>query len=141
MSTETRNTILYGQLHEGLAIHLMKAPTVSSATDYACLCMAARNEERRQAELQRRRAYQTLTQRQPTSAPNHTDTRQPQWNTQQPPRQPTALQGRHNPSRASALKGPGLQQEPDQAVVQSPVSIAGSRGTLPKIAQNPRERA
>ena len=86
MSTETHNTLLYGQLHEGLAIHLMEAPSVSGATDYACLCMAARNEERRQVELQRRRAYQTLTQRQPSSAPNHTDTRQPQWNTQQPPR-------------------------------------------------------
>ena len=91
MSTETRNTLLYGQLHEGLAIRLMEAPSVSGATDYACLCMAARNEERRQAELQRRRAYQTLTQRQPTSAPNHTDTPQPQRKMQQPPRQPTTL--------------------------------------------------
>ena len=91
MSTETHNTLLYGQLHEGLAIRLMEAPSVSGATDYACLCMAARNKERRQAELQSRRAYQALTQRRPTSVHNHTDTRQPQRNTQQPPRQPTAL--------------------------------------------------
>lgn len=62
MSTETRNTLLYGQLHEGLVIRLMEVPPVSGATDFACLCMAAQNEERRQSELQRRRAYQMLTQ-------------------------------------------------------------------------------
>ena len=82
MSMETRNTLLYGQLHEGLAIRLMEAPSVSGATDYACLCVAARNEERRQAELQRRRAYQTSTQRQSTSTSAYTSTRQPALNTQ-----------------------------------------------------------
>ena len=48
MSTETRNTLLYGQLHESLAIRLMEVPSVSGATDYACLCMAdvTRREDR-----------------------------------------------------------------------------------------------
>ena len=51
MSTETHNTLLYGQLHEDLAIRFMEAPSVSGTTNDACLCMAARNVERRQAEL------------------------------------------------------------------------------------------
>ena len=53
MSTETHNTLLYGQLHEGLVIRLMEAPSVSGATDDVCLCMAAWNVERKQAELYR----------------------------------------------------------------------------------------
>ena len=117
MSTKTRNTLLYGQLHKGLAIRLMEAPSVSGATDYACLCMAARNEERRQAEWQTRRAYQTSTQRQPTSAPNHTDTRQPQRNTQQPPRQPKAF------------------DTPNTGTSQSKLDLSSQR---PKTASGPR---
>ena len=76
MSQETRNTLLYGQLHEGLALRFMEAPSVSGATDYNCLCVAARNEERRQAELQKRRSYQTSTQRQHTSGSSHFHARQ-----------------------------------------------------------------
>ena len=67
MSMEMRNTLLCGQLHEGLAIRLMEAHSVSGVMDYACLCMAARNEERHQAELQRSKAYETSTQQQSTS--------------------------------------------------------------------------
>ena len=63
MLKETRDTLLYGQLHEGLAIRIMEAPSVSGATDYSCLCVAARNEERRQTELQKRRSYQALASR------------------------------------------------------------------------------
>ena len=54
MSLETRNTLLYGQLHESLALCFMKASFVSSATDYNCLCVAAQNEEQYQAELLKR---------------------------------------------------------------------------------------
>ena len=46
MSTETRNTLLYEQLHEGLAIRLMEAPSVSGATYYACLLPGTRREDR-----------------------------------------------------------------------------------------------
>lgn len=59
ISLETRNTLLYGQLREGLALCYMESPSVSGATDYNCLCVAAHNEERWQAELQKRRSYQT----------------------------------------------------------------------------------
>ena len=61
MSSETRDTLLYGQLQEGLRYELMKAPAVSGATKYRELCVAAKNEEKRQAELRRRQQYSKST--------------------------------------------------------------------------------
>ena len=58
MSMEMRNTLLYGQLHEGLRYNLLKSPAVSGAIGYIQLCVAARTEERRQNELSRRQHYQ-----------------------------------------------------------------------------------
>ena len=55
---ETRHTLLHGQLQEGLKYSLMSAPAVSGAQTYAELCMAAKNEERRQSELVKRQHYQ-----------------------------------------------------------------------------------
>ena len=52
MSQETRDTLLFGQLQEGLKYTVMKAPAVSSAQGYHQLCLAARNEERRLIELE-----------------------------------------------------------------------------------------
>ena len=123
LSTETHNFLLYTKFHEGLAIHLMEAPSVSDATDYTYLCMAACNEERRQAELQRRRAYQTSTQRQPTSAPNYTDTRQPQKNTQQLPRQPTALN----------IPTTGASQSKSNLSSQRPKTATGPRSSSSSV--------
>ena len=51
MSDETRETLLHSQLQEGLSYELMKAPAVSGSHGYPELCLAARNEERRLAEL------------------------------------------------------------------------------------------
>ena len=51
---ETRKTLLHGQLQEGLKYVLMKAPAVSGARDYMELCTAAKNEERRLSELNKR---------------------------------------------------------------------------------------
>ena len=62
ITPETRNALLHGQLHEGLLYRLMEAPAVSGATDYSSLCLAARNEERRQAELDKRKQYQSNRQ-------------------------------------------------------------------------------
>ena len=56
---ETRNTLLHGQLQEGLSDALIKAPAVSGALAYQELCVAAKNEERRQKELCRRHQYRT----------------------------------------------------------------------------------
>ena len=57
MSDETRNTLLHGQMQEGLCYELMKAPAVSGSHTYRELCIAARNEEKRLAELAKRRQY------------------------------------------------------------------------------------
>ena len=59
MMGETRDALLHGQLQEGLQHRLMEAPAVSGATTYAMLCQAAKTEERRQAELKKRRQYQS----------------------------------------------------------------------------------
>ena len=58
MSTETRDTLLHGQLQEGLLHEVMRAPAVSGAQTYKELCLAARNEEKRLAELRKRKQYQ-----------------------------------------------------------------------------------
>ena len=58
MSTETRDVLLYGKLQDGLRIDLVsKAPAISGAQSYQELCIAARNEERRLAELKRKKQY------------------------------------------------------------------------------------
>lgn len=43
--------LLHSQLQEGLRYELMKAPAVSGSHTYCELCLAARNEEKRVAEL------------------------------------------------------------------------------------------
>ena len=57
ISCEVHETLLHGQLHEGLRYDIMKAPAVSGATSYTTLCVAAKNEERRLTELRRRHQY------------------------------------------------------------------------------------
>lgn len=57
MSGETRGTLLHSQLQEGLRYEIMKAPAVSGSHGYKELCLAARNEEKRLAELAKRRQY------------------------------------------------------------------------------------
>eukprot|EP00731_Ephydatia_muelleri_P000008 Em0001g8a len=69
MSQETRDTLLLGQMQEGLKHEVMKAPAVSGATSYKELCVAAKNEERRLKELQKREHYDKIghpTPREPT---------------------------------------------------------------------------
>lgn len=57
LGPETRAALLYGQLHEGLRYDIMKAPAVSGAQSYETLCVAAKSEERRLAELRKRQQY------------------------------------------------------------------------------------
>ena len=57
MSDETQETFLHSQLQEGLSFELMEAPAVSGSHTYRDLCLAARNEEKRRAELAKRRQY------------------------------------------------------------------------------------
>ena len=60
MNVEARDAILYGQIQDGLSVELMKSPSVSSAMSYKELCMTVRNEEGRQAELQKYRNYRKI---------------------------------------------------------------------------------
>ena len=53
LSNETREMLLYGQLQEGLLYSLMESPTVSGAQNKE-LCLAAKREERRLAELKKK---------------------------------------------------------------------------------------
>ena len=57
MSQETRNTLLHGQLQDGLRYEIMKAPAVSGAQNYPELCLASQNEEKRLLELKKRQQY------------------------------------------------------------------------------------
>ena len=54
---DTREMILLTQLKEGLLYRLVESPAVSGARSYTELCLAAKNEEKRQAELSRRQYY------------------------------------------------------------------------------------
>ena len=54
MAEETQSALLYVQLQEGLKYALIKAPAVSGAQRYQELCVAAKNEERRLNELNKR---------------------------------------------------------------------------------------
>ena len=62
MSEETRGTLLHGQLKEGLRYEIMKAPAVLGSHGYRELCLASRNEEKRLAELAKRRQYSKTPQ-------------------------------------------------------------------------------
>ena len=57
ISSETRATLLHSQLQEGLRYEILQTPTVSGAHTYGELCLSAKNEEKRQVELQRRERY------------------------------------------------------------------------------------
>ena len=62
MSSETRQMLLYSQLQEGLSDELMRSPAVSGALTYTELCIAAKNEEKRRAELAKRNQYRRPNQ-------------------------------------------------------------------------------
>ena len=47
MSAETKDTLLHGRLQEGLHYELMRSPAVSGAQSDEELCLAAKNEEKR----------------------------------------------------------------------------------------------
>ena len=61
ISTETRATLLHSQLQEGLRYRILQSPTVSGAQTYGALCLGAKNEEKRQAELKKREKYRRET--------------------------------------------------------------------------------
>ena len=60
ITSETRDALLFGQMHEGLQYELMESPAVSGATGYKQLCQAARSEERRLLDLEKRHRFKGL---------------------------------------------------------------------------------
>ena len=60
LGPKTRAAFLYGQLQEGLKYNLMRSPNVFGALTYKELVVAAKNEEKRQAELEKRNSTRTL---------------------------------------------------------------------------------
>ena len=83
MSQETRQMLLYGQLQEGLRDEMMKSSAVSGALSYSELCVAAKNEERRQAEFARRQQYRRATQNKPSTLPDHNQVHKSESSTEQ----------------------------------------------------------
>ena len=61
MSAETRDTLLHSQLQEGLCYEILKALAVSGTQSYMYkeLCLAVKNEEKRQTKLRKRTRYQS----------------------------------------------------------------------------------
>ena len=55
MLPETRDVLFYNQLQEDLKDNLMEGPAVSGTADHQVLCIAAKNEERRQVELRKQK--------------------------------------------------------------------------------------
>ena len=97
---ETRDALLYGQLHEGLLYQLMEAPAVSGATSYTSLCLAAKNEEWRQAELKKRKQYQP--NQPPSQGQSNRQSSQPQ-----PSATPSLQQSSQQSSHATSQTAPG----------------------------------
>ena len=73
--------ILLTQLKEGLLYRLVESPAVSGARSYTELCLAAKNEERRQAELEKRKQYSRISR--PPLVPNPTSKSQGPVSTEQ----------------------------------------------------------
>ena len=58
MSAETRDVLLYGKLQDSMRVDLVsKVPAISGTQSYKELCIAAKNEERRLAELKWKTQY------------------------------------------------------------------------------------
>ena len=123
MSDETRDTLLHSQLQEGLRYELMKAPAVSGSHTYRELCLAARNEEKRIAELAKRRQYRKSKWEIPERlAPSLHDQDRPRTQQDRYIPNPDHYQGSgHNHTRNqgsygrySRNQGPGANQDRDQ---------------------------
>ena len=65
LNTDARETLLYGQLHDGLKYELIKSSTVSGAQNYKQLCLCAKAEGKRLAGLKKRQLYRRESQKKP----------------------------------------------------------------------------
>lgn len=96
IASEARDALLYGQLHEGLKYEIIRAPGVSGVDSYSSLCLAAKNEERRLQELEKREQYGRSESKLPSRTP--------------PPskhKPGTASQGKHREQKSSLSSSTG----------------------------------
>ena len=70
LKTETRDTLLYGQLMERLKYELVRGPSVSGAQTYKELCTAAKSEQHWLAALKKRQQYDKLGHSNPAKVVN-----------------------------------------------------------------------
>ena len=84
LSAETRGMLLHSQLQEGLCYDLMRSSAVSAAQTYKALVTAAKNEEKRNADLRRRRQYQRADPQRPSKPVEQPGRDRPQLQRQMP---------------------------------------------------------
>ena len=123
---ETRHALLYAQLQEGLKYAIVEAPAVSGSQTYRELCIAAKNEERRQSELMKRQQYATRTNLQ--QGANGT----PRGNARGAPRNPAAMS---KTSRAPPQKRCYICNSPEHLASQCNAKKGESQGKT-KDTQN-----
>ena len=135
MSSETRNALLHGQLQEGLRHEIMSASAVSGAQKYQELCLAAKNEERRLAELRKRKQYRTpQTMKKDDTAHKRPDQQGPQ-------RSPGASQRScYNCGRPGHLARDCRQGKSESAGRQQPRSSQQPRGSQQQQSQQSSSR-
>ena len=84
LSAETRGMLLHSQLQEGLCYDLMRSSAVSGAQTYKALVTAAKNEEKRNADLRKRRQYQRANPQHPSKPVEQPGRDRPQLQRQMP---------------------------------------------------------
>ena len=57
LGIQSRDALLYNQLHAGLKLTLVEGPAVSGSLTYMQLCLAAKQEEQRLADLRCHKLY------------------------------------------------------------------------------------
>ena len=97
MSTETRDALLYGQLHEALRYKLMRALAVSGSTKFQDLCVASKNEEKRLADLRTRQQHSKSTPQMEKVKPSDVQ-KQMRWST--PTSRPATTPSMDKPAEA-----------------------------------------
>ena len=120
MSSETRDTLLYGQLQEGLHLQLMAGPAVSGAKGYQELCIASKNEEKRLADLKRRQEYAHSSHPPPRQSPRPRQTSDEPSATpkpRQPPNECQHLPRAGNPRSQNSQNSQPLPDRPQSSQV------------------------
>ena len=131
MLVETRETLLHGQLQDGLRLQLLRGPAVSGAKCYQELCIAAKNEEKRLADLEKRKEYSKLLSN-TTSSPLRRPRQSTGLTDGHPPKNSTSSGNAQGPSKPSLrcfyCDKPGHKKEDCRKRKRDQVGNSESRG-------------